>query len=116
MSVNVVVVRGRCSRPAELRVLGSGEALASLQVTTRSEQEGTTSVPVSVWSPPAWVERLDVGDEVVVLGRVRRRFFRGADGATGSRVEVEARSVAVARDRRALAALARRARAALDEL
>ena len=36
-----------------------------------------------------WVEELDAGDEIVVVGPVRRRFFRAA-GATASRVEVEA--------------------------
>ena len=51
---------------------------------------------------------LDAGDEVVVVGRVRRRFFR-AGGATASRVEVEAEVVARARDRRRVQAALRRA-------
>ena len=59
------------------------------------------SVPVAVLDPPAWVEELDAGDEIVVVGPVRRRFFRAA-GATASRVEIEADVVAPARDRRRL--------------
>jgi len=53
----------------------------------------------------------------VVLGTVRRRFFRAA-GGTASRVEVEAGIVAPARDRRRLRTLRRRIEqlfAALDE-
>jgi hypothetical protein len=46
---------------------------------------------------------------------VRRRFYRSAAGATGSRVEVEA--VAIARDTaRARSAMGRRAAAALAGL
>ena len=43
----------------------------------------------SCWNPAGWVETLEPGDEIVVVGRVRRRFFR-AGGATASRVELEA--------------------------
>ena len=57
----------------------------------------------------------DVGDEVVALGRVRRRFFRAGAG-TGSRVEIEASHVVPAHDRRRVQAAVRRATAALDEV
>jgi hypothetical protein len=53
------------------------------------------------------VEALDVGDEVVVLGSVRRRFFR-AGGSTASRVEIEAEVVCRARNRRRSRGLHRR--------
>ena len=39
--------------------------------------------------PPAAVRRLDAGHEVIVVGHVRRRFFRSG-GATQSRTEVVA--------------------------
>ena len=51
--------------------------------------ERATSVPVTVWDPPAWVETLDAGDVVVVVGRMRRRFYQ-RPGGVGSRVDVEA--------------------------
>jgi single-strand DNA-binding protein len=108
-SCNVAVVRGACSSDADVRVLGSGQVLAQLQVTTRTTDQAL-SVPVAVWSPAAWVEGLTAGDEVMVVGRVRRRFFRTATG-TASRVELEADYVARASDRRQLAAARRR----LDE-
>jgi single-strand DNA-binding protein len=64
----------------------SSQRLAQLQVTTRVDGRAM-SVPVSVVDPPAWLEELDAGDELVVLGAVRRRFFRAA-GSTASRVEI----------------------------
>lgn len=74
-----------------------------------------TSVPVTVWDAPGWVETLDEGDEIVVVGRLRRRFFRRA-GGIGSRVGVEADVIARAHDRRRLVAVQRRALAALESL
>jgi single-strand DNA-binding protein len=115
MSVNVAVVRGTCSSPVEVRVLPSGSTLALVQLTSREDGAAATSVPVVAWDPPAWVEELDTGDEVVALGRVRRRFFRSATGSA-SRVEVEAATLARAGDRRRVQALLRRATAALEQL
>jgi len=113
-SFNVAIVRGCCSSVPEVRVLPSSQRLAQLQVTARVGERGV-SVPVSVLEPPAWVESLDVGDEVIVLGAVRRRFFRAA-GATASRVEIEAEIVCRARDRRRSRALRRRIEEVLEEL
>ena len=112
--LNLVVVRGTVSSPPDVRVLPSEAVLAQLQVSTRLESE-TLSMPVAVWSPAAWVESLEPGDEIVVRGRVRRRFFR-AGGAAASRVEVEADVVARARDRRRVHAAAQRAIDALEVL
>jgi single-strand DNA-binding protein len=88
--MNVVVVQGRLSRDPEVRPLPSGDEAVGLEVTvaavggTRAE-----SVPVSWVGAPAWVLVLTAGDEVVITGRVRRRFFRTASG-TASRTEVVA--------------------------
>ena len=112
--VNVVVVRGTVSSPPDVRVLPSEAVLAQLQISTRLETE-TLSMPVAVWNPAGWVESLEPGDEVVVVGRVRRRFFR-AGGAAASRVEVEAEVVARARDRRRVQAALRRATETLEML
>ena len=111
-SLNVAVVRGACSSPADVRVLPSTQVLAQLQVTTRVDGEAM-SVPVAVLDPPAWVEDLDAGDEVVVVGHVRRRFFR-ATGTTASRVEIVADVVTRARDRRRLRTARRRIEQLLD--
>jgi hypothetical protein len=104
-SVNLAVLRGPCSGPPELRVLESGTRVATLAV----------RIPVTVWDPPAWVEDLDAGDEVVVAGRMRRRFYQRA-GGVGARVDVEAELVGRARDRRRVDAASRRAQDVLDLL
>src|SRR5471032_1919506 len=113
-SFNVAIVRGACSSLPEVRVLPSEQRLAQLQVTTRVDGRAM-SVPVSVIDPPAWLEELDTGDEIVVLGAVRRRFFRAA-GSTASRVEIEAEIVCRARDRRRSRGLRRRVEELLELL
>jgi single-strand DNA-binding protein len=113
MSCNVAIVRGACSSAPEIRTLDSGTVLAVVQLTVRSDDGPATSVPVVVWDPPAFVERLDVGDELVVLGRVRRRFYR-AGASAASRVEVEASHVAPGSDRRRVRSVFRRARDLLE--
>ena len=50
MSVNLAVVRGICSSPAEARELPSGSTLVLLQVTTRHGEEAAISTP---WPRPA---------------------------------------------------------------
>ena len=115
-ALNLCLVRGECSAEPELRVLASGTRLAVLAVRVRSTTGKTTSVPVAVWDPPARVEALEPGDEVVVVGRVVRRFFRTAAGGPGSRVEVQADLVAPVGDRRKLAQALRRAERVLDAL
>jgi hypothetical protein len=118
---NLSVLAGPCSGPAEVRTLESGTRLVSLAVRVPGADgpDGTskaTSVPVSVWNPPGWVETLDTGDEIVVVGRMRRRFFQVAGGGTGSRVEVEAEAIARGSDGRRRAALRRRAETTLGAL
>jgi single-strand DNA-binding protein len=112
--LNLAVVRGEVSSPPDVRVLPSEAVLVQLQVTTRLESE-TLSTPIAVWNPAAWIEELEPGTEIVVVGRVRRRFFR-AGGATASRVEVEADVVARATDRRRVRAALRKVNAALEPL
>lgn len=89
--MNLAVVRGRLSRPASIRELPSGTRLASLDVTTEPHRDGdpADTVPIVWRDPPASVDALDTDDDVVVVGRVRRRFFRSG-GVTQSRTEVEA--------------------------
>ncbi|HEX2700188.1 MAG TPA: single-stranded DNA-binding protein [Acidimicrobiales bacterium] len=104
---NVVVLRGRLTRPAALRSLPSGDQLLALDLSIQRDGERAETAPV-VWpDAPAAATALDVDQEVVVVGRVRRRFFR-ADGSTQSRTEVVADVVVPAsQTKRANAALAR---------
>ena len=113
MSINVALVRGRLSSPPEVRVLESGRTLAVLQVTARPDGAPAVSVPVAAWDPPEWVECLEAHDEVLVVGTVRRRFYRAASGSA-SKVEIEAEMLARGGDRRKTSALLRRARRILD--
>jgi single-strand DNA-binding protein len=115
--VNVGVLRGPCSGPAEVRVLESGARLATLAVRcpAGTGDERATSVPVTVWDPPAWVETIEAGTEVVVVGRLRRRFYQ-RPGGVGSRVDLEADLIGRARDGRRVEAALRRALARLEAL
>src|SRR3977135_2307145 len=100
--MNVVVIQGALSRPAEARELPSGDRLVALEVTTRTPDGVAATVPVGwIGGPPAaW----DQGEEVVVVGHVRRRWFRTA-GATQSRTEVLATHVVLSRQTRRVAQL-----------
>ena len=102
--MNVVALIGHLTRPAEQRVLPSGDRLIELQVTTARENARAETVPVVWFDPPASAVSLDVDDIVVVVGRVRRRFFR-TPGGTQSRTEVVAEKVIPARSKRARQAL-----------
>lgn len=95
--MNLVVLRGALSRPPEVRDLRSGEVLVTYEVTVPG-RVGTPaeSVPVVWFAPPAGAAELEADAEVVVVGRVRRRFFR-AGGTTQSRTEVVADKVIPAR-------------------
>ena len=114
-TLNVSVVCGPCSATPEIRVLESGTRLATLAVRCPAGNDRATSVPVTVWDPPAWLESLQAGDAVVVVGRLRRRFYP-RPGGVGSRVDVEAELIGRARDRRRLDAALRKAESALDAL
>ena len=103
--INVVVLQGVLARPAQDRVLPSSTRLLSLEVTVSRPDGPAEPVPVVWFDAPAWSAALDQGAEVVVIGRVRRRFFR-AGGATQSRTEVLATRVVRASDvKRARAAM-----------
>jgi single-strand DNA-binding protein len=105
-SINIVTLLGRLARPVEERLLPSGDRLVSLEITVEREGERAETVPVVWFDPPATATALDIDDTVVVVGRVRRRFFRSG-GSTQSRTEVVADRVVPARQlKRVRAALA----------
>lgn len=103
--INLVVLHGVLARPAALVELPSGSRLAGFEVTVRRPDGPAEPVPVTWADPPGWAAELDAGVAVMVLGRVRRRFFRSG-GATQSRTEVvAARLVRVTAPRRVTALL-----------
>jgi single-strand DNA-binding protein len=104
--MNVVAVLGRLARPAEERTLPSGDRLVAYEVTVPNADAKAETVPVVWFRAPARALDLDVDEEVVVVGRVRRRFFRSG-ATTQSRTEVVADAVVPVRQ-------AKRAQAALD--
>jgi hypothetical protein len=124
VGLNLAIVWGPCSGAVEVRTLDSGTRVASLAVRTpptpsrgrrRATSTTATSVPVTVWDPPTWVDTLEAGDVVVVVGTVRRRFFATRGGGRGARSEVEAISIARATPRQ-LEHAWQRATSALDAL
>jgi len=84
--MNLVTLLGRLSRPAEQRVLPSGDRLVALEVTLAGPQGKDETVPVVWFDAPAAAGVLDAGRPVLVVGRVRRRFYR-VNGTTQSRTE-----------------------------
>ncbi|HVM65637.1 MAG TPA: hypothetical protein VMU14_12300 [Acidimicrobiales bacterium] len=95
---NVVVLRGRVNRPPVEKVLPSGDRLASIDVTVPPSGGASRSeaVPLAWFGAPAWVAGIEPGTEIVVAGRVRRRFFR-AGPVTQSRTEVVVEHAALLR-------------------
>jgi len=91
--MNVAVVSGQVlNKPVERR-LDSGEFATAFDVVTEGA-EGRLNVPVN------WVTTVRAlvseGDEILVVGRVRRRFFQSG-GSVQSRTEVLADSVVAVR-------------------
>jgi single-strand DNA-binding protein len=98
---NVVLIAGTVQHPPEWRERSDGVSLLSFDLAVREPGRPTDVVPVSWPDPPANAV-VEADTAVVVLGRVRRRFFR-VGGATQSRTEVMADHV-VPRRRRSRAA------------
>jgi single-strand DNA-binding protein len=110
VSSNLAVISGTVPNDAQTRDLPAGGMVAQFDVTTRVEADGrevSVSVPIAWNDPtPAQLGVLVAGAEVVVVGTVRRRFFR-VGGATQSRTEVVADTVIPARRHKGVAAALR---------
>ena len=105
--LNVVVVRGSLTRAPEERVLPGGDRQVGLEVSVRPEGGKAEAVPV-VWADaPDSALGWEPDTEIVVVGRVRKRYFRSG-GSTQSRTEVVAETVTPSRQaKRAAAAIVR---------
>ena len=115
---NLAVIRGIVPNEPQRRDLPAGATVVQFDVTSRvvtGDRETRRSVPIAWNDPsPAQLGVLQPGIEVVVVGTVRRRFFR-VGGATQSRTEVVADAVIPARRRkRVVAALREAAEGLLD--
>ena len=101
--MNIVMLRGHLSSEPRTVELPSGDVLLRWEVTTQADERKMT-VPVAWFEPPRSARTISGGDEVVVLGRIRRRFFR-AGGATVSETEVVASAATLATRTRNVARL-----------
>ena len=93
--MNVAIIAGQVlSKPNERR-LESGDYATAFDVVTEGE-EGRLTVPVN------WITTVRAlvseGDEILVVGKVRRRFFQAA-GHVQSRTELLAETVVALRRR-----------------
>jgi single-strand DNA-binding protein len=113
-SVNLAVLAGSLLKQAEARLLPDGSTVWELDLAVQPTGRATAAVPVS-WvapatgaDPAAWTP----GEELLVVGAVRRRFYRSG-GATVSRTDVLAQAVVTARQRTRVAPLVAEALAPL---
>lgn len=113
--MNMVIVRGRLSSSPRVLDLESGDRLVRYEVTVARDGSPAESVPVSWVGPPrrSPAAGLDAGDEVVAVGRIRRRWYRPGGGPSQSRTEVAADAVVPARHAKRVDAALRPAREAL---
>jgi hypothetical protein len=96
----------------------SGDVLVRYEVTVPGGDGPADSVPVAWVGPAAKAPPVDLerGEEVVAVGRVRRRWFKPGAGPSRSSTEVLAdRLVRTADKRKAAAVVARAADAVLAE-
>ena len=93
--MNLVVLQGRVRDDPVVRSLSSGQQATSFELAVRSSDEALESVPIVVFDTAC---ALVPDDDVVVVGRVHKRFFR-VGGVTQSRTEVVATRVVPARRR-----------------
>lgn len=112
--LNFVVISGHLSSDPVSRTLPSGDEVHQFEVTSKT---GDPDMP-SVSAPVVWFgERKGrpgkEGDAVVILGVVRRRFYR-AGGATHSRTEVVASRLTISPNQRSRQAAMNAAQKALS--
>ena len=116
---NLAVIRGTVPAEPQTRDLPSGATVVQFDVTTRIDtngREANVSVPIAWNDPtPAQLGVVVPGAELVVVGTVRRRFFR-VGGATQSRTEVVADAVIPVRRHRGVTAALRDAAERLLDL
>lgn len=112
--MNLAIVHGHLSSPPRTQQLRSGDRLTALEVTVPAVgAQPAASIPVVWFGAPEAVAAWDGGQEVVVVGRVRRRWYR-AGATTQSRTEVLADTVLAASRRAAVAKALRAAQSSIE--
>jgi len=114
--MNIAVIQGRLSSAPAERVLPSGDRVVTLEVSTRRPGEKADTVPVAWHDAPEGLLEFEPGLALMVIGRVRRRFFRVRGGFTQSRTELVAEKVVpLTQPRKVATALARVAQQLSDQ-
>lgn len=114
--MNVAIVRGRLSSEPRVTEFESGDVLVRLEVTVPRDDGPADSVPVAWIGPPKQQPSAFVaGDEVLAIGRIRRRWYRTPRG-NASATELVAATVVPPARRSAARRVAASARAELEEL
>ena len=96
--MNIAVVRGTVLREPSERRLATGQRVVSIDVNVSYDDRPNENLEVVWVDPPRNLLIPRQGNEVVAVGRVRRRFFKTANG-TASRTEVVAETVLSARQK-----------------
>ncbi|HTT92377.1 MAG TPA: single-stranded DNA-binding protein [Acidimicrobiales bacterium] len=117
--LNTVIVMGNLAKAVEVRNLPSGVSIANFDVVVPQVDGTPDTVPVALFDPPDEALEWEAGRPLLVVGRVRRRFFR-VGPSTQSRTEVVAeKAVPISRGeeaRLALTSVAPAIEGALEEL
>lgn len=90
--LNMVIVIGKLAKPLQIRALPSGVSLASFDLFVPRADQSADTVPVALFDASEQAAYWQSGQELLAIGRVRRRFFR-IGGSTQSRTEVVAQLV-----------------------
>jgi single-strand DNA-binding protein len=89
----MAIIIGNLAKPAEVRSLPSGVSIANFDLVVPQVDGTPDTVPVALFDPPPETsEQWAPGEPLLVVGRVRRRFFR-VGPSTQSRTEVVAEKV-----------------------
>lgn len=96
--MNIAIVRGTVLRDPSERTLANGQTAWSIDVSVSYDDRPAENLEVVWVDPPKNLLVPRQNNEIVAIGRVRRRFFKTAGGVT-SRQEVVADTVLSARQK-----------------
>lgn len=94
--MNIAVVRGTVLREPQERTLATGQKVVSLDVNVSYDDRPNENLEVVWVDPPRNLVVPRQGNEVVAIGRVRRRFYKAGANVV-SRTEVVADTVLTTR-------------------
>jgi hypothetical protein len=94
--MNIAIVRGTVLREPTERTLATGQRVVSIDVNVSYDERPNENLEVVWVDPPKNLLVPRQNNEIVAIGRVRRRFFKTANGIA-SRQEVVAETVLTSR-------------------